>query len=70
MINRIQLVNKTIQELPPNQNVSIKGDYSIEIIRGNERFTLSSDQWLSAYINGKLTVNNSQRATKAAGLDK
>ena len=70
MIKRIELVDKTIREFPPNQNVSIKDDYSIEIIRGNERFTLAIDQWLRAYINGKLTVNNSERAAKAAGLDK
>lgn len=70
MIKRIELVDKTIREFPPNQNVSIKDDYSIEIIRGNERFTLASDQWLRAYINGKLTVNNSERAAKEAGLDK
>ena len=60
MVNRILLANRAIQEFPPNQNVFIKDDYSIEIMRDNESFTLASDQWLSAHINGKLTVNKTQ----------
>ena len=60
MVKRIQLVNKKIQEIPPNQDVFIKDDYSIRIMRDNESFTLGSDQWLCAYINGKLTVNKTQ----------
>lgn len=60
MVHRIQLVNKKIQEIPPNQTVFIEDDYSITILRDNGKFTLGNDQWLCAYINGELTVNKSQ----------
>lgn len=60
MVQRIQLVNKTIQETPPNQSVIIEDDYTITILRDNDKFTLDSDQWLCAYINEKLTVNKKQ----------
>ena len=60
MVQRIQLVNKTIQEIPPNQTVRIEDDYRITILRDNDKFTLGNDQWLCAYINGKLTVNQKQ----------
>ena len=60
MVQRIQLVNKTIQEIPPNQNVRIEDDYTITILRDNDKFTLGSDQWLCAYVNEKHTVNKKQ----------
>lgn len=61
MVHRIQLVNKKIQEIPPNQTVRIEDDYSITILRDNDKFTVDSDQWLCAYINGKLMINRAQR---------
>lgn len=60
MVQRIQLADKKIQEIPPNQTVLIEDDYSITILRDNDKFTLGSDHWLCAYINGKLTVNKKQ----------
>lgn len=60
MVQRIQLVNKKIQEIPPNQSVIINDDYSITIRRDNDKFTLGNDQWICAYINGKLTANKLQ----------
>lgn len=60
MVQRIQLVDKKIQEIPPNQTVFIEDDYSITILRDNDKFTLGNDQWLCAYINGDFTFNKSQ----------
>lgn len=57
MVQRIQLADKKIQEIPSNQTVRIEDDYSITILRDNDKLMLGSDQWLCAYINGKLTVN-------------
>ena len=61
MVKRILLVNKIIKEFPPNQSVIINDNYSITILRDNDKFTLASDQWLGAYINGKLMINRAQR---------
>lgn len=60
MIKRILLANKTIQEIPHNQTVRIKDDYTIIIMRDNDKFIVARDQWLCAYINGKLTVNKTE----------